>query len=26
VFKFYNIHPVTDGANFTFQADTGWIL
>ena len=23
VFKFYNIHPATDGANFTFQADTG---
>ena len=23
VFKFYDIHPATDGANFTFQADTG---
>ena len=23
VFKFYNIHPATNGANFTFQADTG---
>ena len=23
VFKFYNIHPATDQANFTFQADTG---
>ena len=23
VFKFINIHPVTDGAKFTFQADTG---
>jgi hypothetical protein len=23
VFKFYNIHPATNGADFTFQADTG---
>jgi|TARA_R100000081_G_scaffold90208_1_gene64821 hypothetical protein len=23
VFKFINIHPATDGAKFTFQADTG---
>jgi len=23
VFKFYDIHPATDGAKFTFQADTG---
>ena len=23
VFKFYNIHPATDGSQFTFQADTG---
>ena len=23
VFKFYDIHPATDGASFSFQADTG---
>ena len=23
IFKFYNIHPATDGALFSFQADTG---
>ena len=23
IFKFYNIHPGTDGARFTFQGDTG---
>ena len=23
VFKFYNIHPATNGAEFTFQSDTG---
>tara|TARA_Y100000004_G_scaffold37384_1_gene40107 strand:+ start:769 stop:1374 length:606 start_codon:yes stop_codon:yes gene_type:complete len=23
IFKFYDVHPATDGQNFTFQADTG---